>query len=103
MTKPLVDLIVEQSSSYPFDTILNQQSIKSPVKYENQCNRSQEAENLHQQLPDNLKRAMDLAQEKGASSWLSVLPLEELGFSLHKGAFRDAHFTVWLAIVIPTK
>ena len=25
MTKPLVDLIVEQSSSYPLDTILNQQ------------------------------------------------------------------------------
>ena len=90
VTKPLVDLIVEQSRSYPFDTILNQQSIKSQVKYENQCDRSQEAENLHQQLPDNLKRAMDLAQEKGASSWLSVLPLEELGFSLHKGAFRDA-------------
>ena len=52
VTKPLVDL---QSSSYPFDTILNQQSIKSQVKYENQCNHSQEAENLHQQLPDNLK------------------------------------------------
>ena len=90
MTKPLVNLIVGQSSSYPIDTILNQQSIKSQVKYENQCNHSQEAENLHQQLPDNLKRAMDLAQEKGASSWLFVLPLEELDFYLHKGAFRDA-------------
>ena len=28
---------------------------------------------------------MDLSQEKGASTWLSVLPLEE-----YKGAFRDA-------------
>ena len=34
VTKPLVDLIVEQSSSYPIDTILNQQSIKSQVKHE---------------------------------------------------------------------
>ena len=33
---------------------------------------------------------MDLSQEKGASTWLSVLPLEEYGFALHKGAFRDA-------------
>jgi hypothetical protein len=33
---------------------------------------------------------MDLAQEKGASSWLSALPREEFGFTLHKGAFRDA-------------
>jgi len=28
--------------------------------------------------------------EKGSSSWLTALPLSEHGFSLHKGAFRDA-------------
>ena len=33
---------------------------------------------------------MDLSTEKGASNWLTVLPVEEFGFSLHKGAFRDA-------------
>ena len=33
---------------------------------------------------------MDLAQEKRASSWLSALPHEEFGFTLHKGAFVDA-------------
>lgn len=33
---------------------------------------------------------MDLAQEKGASCWLTSLPLEDFGFSLHKSAFRDA-------------
>ena len=33
---------------------------------------------------------MDLAREKGASSWLTSLPIEEFGFALHKGAFRDA-------------
>ena len=32
---------------------------------------------------------MNLAQGKGASSWLTSLPIEEFGFSLHKGAFRD--------------
>ena len=31
-----------------------------------------------------------LAQEKGASSWLTTLPISEFGFSLHKSAFRDA-------------
>ena len=29
-------------------------------------------------------------KEKGASSWLSVLPMDDHGFSLHKGAFKDA-------------
>jgi hypothetical protein len=33
---------------------------------------------------------MDCAQEKGASSWLTALPLEEFNLTLHKGAFRDA-------------
>ncbi|XP_064397778.1 uncharacterized protein LOC135344497 [Halichondria panicea] len=33
---------------------------------------------------------MDLASEKGASSWLTALPLSEHGFTLHKGAFQDA-------------
>ena len=28
--------------------------------------------------------------EKGASSWLSALPLREYGFALHKTAFHDA-------------
>ena len=37
-----------------------------------------------------MKLAMDLAKEKGASSWLSVLLIDEFGFFLHKGAFRDA-------------
>ncbi|XP_064404503.1 uncharacterized protein LOC135349822, partial [Halichondria panicea] len=31
-----------------------------------------------------------LSQEKGASNWLTVLPVEEFGLALHKGAFRDA-------------
>ena len=33
---------------------------------------------------------MTTSAEKGASSWLSTLPIAEHGFALHKGAFRDA-------------
>ena len=33
---------------------------------------------------------MDSASEKGASNWLTSLPIEEHGFCLHKGAFKDA-------------
>ena len=41
-------------------------------------------------VPESLQRAIDLAQEKGASSWLTSLPTQVFGFSLRKGAFRDA-------------
>ena len=37
-----------------------------------------------------MQRALDLASDKGASSWLTTLPLEQHGFSLNKREFRDA-------------
>ena len=52
-----------------------------------------------------MKYLVDLAQEKGASTWLTSLPLEEFGFSLHKGAFRDALALRhgWMPLNTPTK
>ena len=41
-------------------------------------------------LPDSLRRSVKLASEKGSSTWLTVLPLSEHGFALHKEAFHDA-------------
>ena len=33
---------------------------------------------------------MELSKEKGVSTWLSSLPIDDHGFALHKSAFRDA-------------
>ena len=41
-------------------------------------------------LPKDLHLSIELAKEKGASIWLSSLPVQEHGFSLHKAAFHDA-------------
>ena len=46
--------------------------------------------NVHDKLPEPLQRARKLASKKGASSWLTALPLQHHGFDIHKGAFRDA-------------
>ena len=35
-------------------------------------------------------RAVDLATQKGASSWLTVLPIRDMNFDLNKSEFRDA-------------
>ena len=35
-------------------------------------------------------RAVDLATQKGASSWLTVLPIRDVDFDLNKSEFRDA-------------
>ena len=41
-------------------------------------------------LTDDLQKSMSLAQEKGDSPWLTVLALQENGFSPNKSEFRDA-------------
>lgn len=37
-----------------------------------------------------MKRQLELAQEKGSSSWLTCLPLQHLGYCLNKQGFRDS-------------
>ena len=41
-------------------------------------------------IPSELLYSTQLAKEKGTSNWLTSLPIQEHGFSLHKAAFRDA-------------
>ncbi len=56
----------------------------------NRAEHAQQANDVKDKLPSYLKRHADLASEKGASSWLSVIPIGTHGFQLHKGDFRDA-------------
>ena len=51
---------------------------------------SAEAEALFNQLPPAQQRLLECTREKGASSWVTTLPIDEQGFLLHKRAFRDA-------------
>ena len=41
-------------------------------------------------LSDQMKRKLTMAQEIGASNWLSALPISAKGFSLNKQEFTDA-------------
>jgi hypothetical protein len=45
---------------------------------------------LKNQLPAPRQRAFIEASQKGASSWLTALPIRRLGFCLNKAEFRDA-------------
>ena len=59
------------------------------VRQENNAKTSADADEICELLLAPLRRAVDLAKEKGASTWLTALPLVEHGFTLHKGAFHD--------------
>ena len=49
-----------------------------------------EKNKIIQKIPPQTRRQLDLISEKGASSWLTSLPLKEYGFILNKQEFHDA-------------
>ena len=64
--------------------------IKSKIRQEKQSELASTEASVFETLPNSLKKAKELTSEKGASSWLTALPITDHGFCLHKGAFRDA-------------
>ena len=89
-TDPIVRSILYHNGNYTSEMLADQLSVLAEIKSRNRSRLSSAAANLRSLLSPEFQRAMDLAQEIGASTWLTVLPVEEFGFSLHKGAFRDA-------------
>ena len=88
LTAPLVAIIVSQDQTCQIDP--NDIFIaKKKIRTSNRQHSEDQANVIYSQLTLQLKCCVDLAKECGASSWLSVLPLSEQGFHLHKGEFRD--------------
>ena len=89
ITEPLIDLILSNNLTLPREAIAKLSDLKKQSHQLNSLVILSTASDLRHQLCDHLKRAMELASEKGASRWLTALPLTEHSFFLHKGAFRD--------------
>ena len=90
ISAPLTNLISAQQDDYSYECIAAQLAAKAEVRNSRRRDVGDAASELRTRLPACLQRAVDLAQERGASSWLTALPIEEFGFTLHKSAFRDA-------------
>ena len=90
LTQPLTLLLSDQSRNFSFEVLLCQEEIRKAIRQERRSFAKSEADALLTELPEDLRYASLLAQEKGASSWLNTLPITEHGFALHKRAFRDA-------------
>ena len=86
---PLVCLILDQTGAYAPEVKADQtRRRKNARKFHRQLE-ARTANDLKETLPTKLQKALTIRSEKGASSWLSALPITEHGFALHKGAFRD--------------
>ena len=105
ITSPLIQVIIQQRTKFSAAVLGDQRQAKVDVvssRHQQQVSCLSELMSL---LPDDLRRIVQLSSEKGASSSLSVLPIEEHGFALHKGAFRDALWLRygWLPSGLPAK
>ena len=78
-TSPLGDVAYEQQ----------QHRAKAVVKKARQSRAIAQQADLLARLPQASRLSVELASEKGASSWLTTLPVVELGFHLNKSKFRD--------------
>ncbi len=104
VTEPLQEAILSPSQSYLTETISQQLQNKRDIRKDIQDSQRLQHEEIKKTATATLLRAMDLAEEKGASSWLNAIPLQEYGFNLHKSAFRDA-ITLrygWMPADLPT-
>ena len=90
ITAPLVRLILDQTEAYAPEVKADQTRRRNNARKFHRQLEARTANDLKETLPTKLQKALTICSEKGASSWLSALPISEHGFALHKGAFRDA-------------
>ena len=90
ITGPLSSCIGSGEPFHYFDIRPSQYFKKSSIHLSRQSLYSASSSALRPELDSTTQTALDYATIKGASTWLSALPLSEYGFALHKAAFHDA-------------
>ena len=90
ISSSLTNLIVNQVDSFSDLDLVSVVQVKKGVVKQKEERLQQEYNQIQEQLPALQKRALEFAQEKGASSWLSCIPVQTAGYTLNKDEFRDS-------------
>ena len=90
VTAPLTQVIQQQSSDIADVDFESMKNLTAGVRSAKNTDFIAEREEILALLNDEGKRYVELASEKGSSSWLSVVPTKQSGFLLNKQEFRDA-------------
>ena len=81
VTSPMAAAIINQLSSFDCTIFHRQRDLEQEALSIKHQRFADSLSTLSSTLPPNLQLSLKLAGEKGASSWLSTLPLECYGFS----------------------
>ena len=83
LTAQLVDAIFKQERQLKIDDEKQKEAIKR-VNERKKLLHEESREQIYGTLSEELRRVIDLATEKGASVWLSSLPIKEYTFFFNK-------------------
>ena len=87
ITRPLTEHVIKQKHELPDEA--GTLKFKKQVDKDKLQNVEQQTKDVLQDASEKMQRAVKLSQEKGSSSWLSIIPLKEMGFTLNKKEFQD--------------
>ena len=87
LTDHLAKRIIDQEIHLDDDNEVKK--IKQSMKSAKRKAQNEILENLRSQMSPNLLKLNELACAKGASSWLTLIPIAEEGYDLHKELFWD--------------
>ena len=101
----IVSRILAGKVEYEYECICLHAVVKPDIRRERMEKEKEIRDGLLQSLPAETSRMLRIAGEKGVSSWLTCLPIQEFGYCLHKRAFLDALCLRygWLPRDVPTK
>ena len=88
-TKQLTEAVFQQYTTFQLNEEL-QHDIISEVKKRKEEHYKHQRETIMNEVPPSTQRQLELLSEKGASIWLSTLPLKACGYVLNKQEFFDA-------------
>ena len=88
-TSQLTDAIFQQQMSLRIDDEAQSKTMKE-IKHKKDVWFKELQSRIRSEVSESQAKIIDLASEKGASSWLTSLPLAKYGFVLNKQMFHDA-------------
>ena len=90
LSGPLTKLILQEEGCIPPSSHVEQRHAKTALVQQKAELIVETTERVLGEVQAEQRQMIEVAAEKGASSWLTTLPIEEHGFYLSKTAFWDA-------------
>ena len=90
ITAPLVKMILEQNMSTADLQLSEVKDRKRQLKNEKEECLKEKYRTVLEEVDQRTRRNVELATKKGASSWLTALPLKAVGYTLNKQEFHDS-------------